>query len=93
LEHSSEGIGQRGESKGSDSMIKVSKKMVLLAIVTVSFLILAGCVGYVAYPDYDYPYGPGYYSGGIYYYDYGHHDYDHHDYDHYDHHGPERGER
>jgi hypothetical protein len=63
-------------------------RTILPAAFILLFLVLAGCVGYVAYPDYDYPYGPAYYSGGIYY-----HSYDHHDYDHHDHHGYERYER
>jgi hypothetical protein len=90
LKHSSEGIGQKEESKGSDSMNKINKKIALLAVVIISFLMLAGCVGYVAYPDYGYPYGPGYYSGGVYYHSYDHHDYDHHDNDHHEDHGSER---
>jgi hypothetical protein len=74
-------------------MNKIKKKITLLAVVTILFLMLAGCVGYVAYPGYDYPYGSSYYSGGIYYHSYDHPDYDHHDYDHHDHHGSERDER
>ena len=56
----------------------MSKKIALTAAVILLFLTLAGCVGYVGYGDYDYPYGPSYYYGGPYYGGYSHHGEYHH---------------
>jgi hypothetical protein len=56
----------------------MNKKITLIGTAILLFLTLAGCVGYVGYRDYDYSYGPGYYSGGPYSGGYYHHGYSHH---------------
>jgi hypothetical protein len=56
----------------------MSKKITLIATVSLFFLTLAGCVGYVGYSDHDYPYGHGYYNDGPYYGGYPHPGYYHH---------------
>jgi len=57
----------------------MNKKIRLLAgVVVFLFLILAGCVGYVGYSDYGYPYGNSYYYGRPYYGGYYNYGYTHH---------------
>jgi hypothetical protein len=65
----------QGAREGSDGM---SKKITLIATAILLFLTLAGCVGYVGYSDYDYPYGHSYYYGEPYYGGYPHPGYYHH---------------
>jgi hypothetical protein len=48
----------------------MSKKITLIGAAMLLFLVLAGCVGYVGYSDYDYPYGHAYYPDGPYYHGY-----------------------
>ena len=59
-------------------MNNMNKKITLAGIVVLLFLSLGGCVGYVGYSDYDYPYGHSYYSGGPYYHGYHNYGYAHH---------------
>ena len=65
----------------------MNKKITLAGVVVLLCLILAGCVGYVGYGGYDYPYGHSYYfdepySHGYHDYGYAHHGGHHgHDFD------------